>query len=84
MCSRKIANGMANAVWVSQTAVVVPARLRSGKTVIVLSNHGIVQWAPLTYISSSGISATCSGTASRATVPMNSPWRCLKSIHAKA
>ena len=84
MCSRKIANGIANAVWVSQTEVVVPARSRSGKTVIVLSSHGIVQWAPLTYIRSSGISATCSGTASRATVPMNSPWRCLKSIQANA
>ena len=51
---------------------------------IVLSSHGIVQWAPLTYIRSSGISATCSGTASRATVPRKSPWRCLKSIHANA
>ena len=79
-----MANGMPNAVWVSHTAVVVPARSRSGKTVIVLSNHGIVQWAPLTYISSSGISATCSGTASSATVPMKSRWRCLNSIHAKA
>ena len=51
--------------------------------VIVLSRYGIVKWAPLTYISSSGMRATCSGTASRATVPMNSPLRCLKSIQAK-
>ena len=71
-------------MWVSHTAVVVPARLRSGKTVIVFSNHGIVQWAPLTYISSNGISATWSGTASKATVPMNNPSRCLNSIHANA
>jgi hypothetical protein len=37
-----MANGIANAVWVSQIDVVVPAMPRSGKTVIVLSSHGIV------------------------------------------
>ena len=84
MWSRKIANGIANAVWLSQTAVTVPARSRSGKTVIVLSRYGIVQWAPFTNMSSSGMSATCNGTASKATVPMKSPWRCLKSIQANA
>ena len=68
-----MANGMANAAWVSHTAVVVPARSRSGNSVIVLSSNGIVMWAPPTYIWSSGIRATWVGMASRATVRDEQP-----------
>ena len=74
---------MAKPMWVIHVAVVVPARSRSGMIVIVLSIPGIVNLAPLTYSCSSGMSATCNGIASRATVPMNSGLRPLKSIHAK-
>ena len=64
-----MANGMAKPVWVSHTAVVVPARSRSGISVIVLSRIGSVRWAPSTNSCSSGISATCSG------MPAARPWR---------
>ena len=74
---------MANPAWVSHTAVVVPLRLRSGTSVIVLSRNGIVRWAPPVYICSSGSRATCSGIASSDTVTMNSGLRPLKSIQAK-
>ena len=69
-------------MWVSHTAMGLPFRSRSGNSVIVVPNS--VRWAPPVYSCSSGTSAICSGTASRATTPMNSQSRPLKSIHAKA
>ena len=48
---------------------------RSGNTVIVLSSHGIVRWAPPVYSCTSGTRAICSGMASSDTVAMNSTSR---------
>jgi hypothetical protein len=84
LCSRKIANGRAKPAWVSHTAVVVPARSKSAMNVTVLSRNGTVSGAADENSCSSGMSATCSGTASSDTVAMNSHLRPLKSIHANA
>ena len=63
-------------------SLLVPASPKSGIRTIVLSSSGRVRLAPLTNICRSGISATCNGMASNATVAMNNVLRPLKSIQA--
>ena len=79
-----MANGKANAVWVSQTAVAVPARLKSGMSVTMISVPGMDQCAPPENICSSGSRATWLGKASSDTVPMKIHSRPRNGIHAKA